>query len=66
MVKITILNDTRNSKKDIFGNDDGFSAYIEVNNNKYEIYSPSSLRLSTNNSQFTSVLFKSISSISVE
>ena len=31
MIKITILNDTRNSRKDIYDNDDGFSAYIEVN-----------------------------------
>lgn len=35
MVKITILNDTRNSRKDIYDNDDGFSAYIEVNDNKF-------------------------------
>lgn len=34
MVKIVILNDTRNSHKDKFENDDGFSAYIEVENNK--------------------------------
>lgn len=34
MVKIVILNDTRNSNKDKFENDDGFSAYIEIENNK--------------------------------
>ena len=34
MVKIVILNDTRNSKKDLFENDDGFSAYIESENHK--------------------------------
>lgn len=34
MVKIVILNDTRNSHKDKFENDDGFSAYIEIENNK--------------------------------
>lgn len=34
MVKIVILNDTRNSNKDKFENDDGFSAYIETENNK--------------------------------
>lgn len=34
MVKIAILNDTRNSNKDKFENDDGFSAYIEIENNK--------------------------------
>lgn len=34
MVKIVILNDTRNSNKDKFANDDGFSAYIEIGNNK--------------------------------
>lgn len=35
MVKIVILNDTRNSKQEIYDNDDGFSAYIEVDNNKF-------------------------------
>ena len=34
MIKVVILNDTRNSNKDKFENDDGFSAYIEVENNK--------------------------------
>lgn len=34
MIKIVILNDTRNSHKNEFENDDGFSAYIEVENNK--------------------------------
>lgn len=34
MVKIVILNDTRNSNKDKFDNDDGFSVYIEIENNK--------------------------------
>lgn len=34
MVKIVILNDTRNSHKTKFENDDGFSAYIETENNK--------------------------------
>lgn len=34
MVKVVILNDTRNSNKDKFENDDGFSAYVEVENNK--------------------------------
>ncbi len=34
MVKIVILNDTRNSNKNKFENDDGFSAYIEIENNK--------------------------------
>ena len=34
MVKVVILNDTRNSNKDKFENDDGFSAYIEIENNK--------------------------------
>ncbi len=34
MVKIVVLNDTRNSHKDKFENDDGFSVYIEVENNK--------------------------------
>ena len=35
MVKIKILNDTRNSNKDLYNNDDGFSAYIEVDDNKF-------------------------------
>lgn len=34
MIKIVILNDTRNCNKEKFENDDGFSAYIEVGNNK--------------------------------
>lgn len=34
MVRIVILNDTRNSHKDKFDNDDGFSDYIEIENNK--------------------------------
>lgn len=34
MVKVVILNDTRNSNEDKFENDDGFSAYIETENNK--------------------------------
>ncbi len=34
MIKIVILNDTRNSNEDKLENDDGFSAYIEVKNNK--------------------------------
>lgn len=34
MVKVVILNDTRNSNKDKFENDDGFSAYIETESNK--------------------------------
>ncbi len=34
MIKIVILNDTRNSNTNKFENDDGFSAYIEVKSNK--------------------------------
>lgn len=34
MIRIVILNDTRNSNKGKFENDDGFSAYIETENNK--------------------------------
>lgn len=34
MIKIVILNDTRNSNKNKLENDDGFSAYVEVDNNK--------------------------------
>lgn len=34
MIKIVILNDTRNSNEDKLENDDGFSTYIEVENNK--------------------------------
>lgn len=34
MIKIVILNDTRNSNEEKLENDDGFSAYIEVENNK--------------------------------
>ena len=34
MTRIVILNDTRNSNKEKFQNDDGFSAYIETENNK--------------------------------
>lgn len=34
MIKIAILNDTRNSNKSKFGNDDGFSVYIEAYENK--------------------------------
>lgn len=34
MIRIVILNDTRNTNQDKWENDDGFSAYIEVGNNK--------------------------------